>query len=292
MTRLLFITLSNIGDAIMTTPVLELMHRHHPDATIDIVTSPRAAAVFEHCPYRGELILKAGHGVRAGMALVRRLRQRRYQLAVDLRTDGLAWLLRAERRMTKLGARPLGPHAVERHLGVAHGLLEDEPPTPITWTSPADDQRAANLLNDLPGSRWLALGPGARWPPKRWPAERFAALANRLCDRFDGLILLGDADDELACTQIAETVSMPVVSVAGRTSVTEAAAVLRQAAYFVGNDSALGHVAAAVGVPSLTLFGPGDPVRYHPWGRNAKWLQSPTGRLEDLSVEAVVSRIG
>lgn len=285
--RLLFITLSNIGDAVMTTPVLALMHTTHPGAVVDIVTAPRAAPVFRHCPFRGELVLKQSHGPRAALHLLRRLRRTSYDLVVDLRTDGLAWLLRARRRMTKLGARPLGPHAVERHLGVVRRLADGRIPDAVIWTGATDEERAGKLLGILPPGRWLAFGPGARWAPKRWPAASFAALADRLRDRFDGLVLLGDADDAPLCSRIAHAVDMPVVDLAGRTTITEAAAVLRRTRCFVGNDSALGHLAAAVGVPGLTLFGPGDPVRYRPWGTRARWLKSETGRLEDLAVARV-----
>jgi ADP-heptose:LPS heptosyltransferase len=289
MNRLLCITLSNIGDAVLTTPVLELMRRRHPEAVIDIVTAPRAAPVFEHFPWRGETILKRGHGVRSALALLRRLRRTRYDLVVDLRTDGLALLLRARRRLTRFGARALGPHAVERHLGVVHSLLDGVPPAVTIWTGEADAQRAAALLDGLPGERWLALGPGARWAPKRWPAERFAQLADAVRERFDALVLLGDAGDAAACAAIGAAAALPVANLAGRTPVTTAAAVLRRADRFVGNDSALRHIAAAVGTPSLTLFGPGDPGRYRPWGAHARWLRSPTGRLEDLPVGQVVA---
>ncbi|MGB5439175.1 MAG: glycosyltransferase family 9 protein, partial [Gammaproteobacteria bacterium] len=96
---ILLITLSNIGDAVMTTPVLEALHHRYPKARIDIVTDARAGSLFEHCPYRGEIILKH-KGWRGTLALLKRLRTTRHDLVVDLRTDGLALLLHARRRLT------------------------------------------------------------------------------------------------------------------------------------------------------------------------------------------------
>ncbi len=89
--HILLITLSNIGDALMTTPVLEALHRQYPQAVIDIVTDARASDLFEHCPYRGEIILKQ-KGWRGTIALLKQLRVTRYDLIVDLRTDGLTLL--------------------------------------------------------------------------------------------------------------------------------------------------------------------------------------------------------
>jgi len=69
------------------------------------------------------------------------------------------------------------------------------------------------------------------------------------------------------------------------------AAILEQSQLFVGNDSGPGHIAAAVGTPPVTLFGPGDPARYHPWHPRARWVQSSTGNIEELTVAAVVAEI-
>ena len=99
---ILLITLSNIGDALMTTPVLEVLHHQYPQAVIDIVTDARAGNLFEFCPYQGEIILKH-KGWRGTLALVKRLRITRYDLIVDLRTDGLTLLLRARRKLTRRG---------------------------------------------------------------------------------------------------------------------------------------------------------------------------------------------
>ncbi|MGH8509481.1 MAG: glycosyltransferase family 9 protein, partial [Gammaproteobacteria bacterium] len=82
-----------------------------------------------------------------------------------------------------------------------------------------------------------------------------------------------------------------VLNLAGQTSILEDCAVLAQTQVFVGNDSGLGHMASAVGTPTLTVFGPTDALRYRPWGRHADWLCEPEGRLEALSGAAVAARL-
>ncbi len=195
--KILLITLSNIGDAVMTTPVLESLHQRYPQAVIDIVTDARASQLFTHCPYRGAVLNKDKQaGWRGTATLVRQLRNTHYDLVVDLRTDGLTLLLRARKRLTRRKARTPGYHAVERHFGVIADHL-DNPGIPAAglWLSEAEQAFARQQLAGLPGQRWLALAPGARWPPKRWPAQNFRSLVEQLQDEFDAVVLLGDSSE-------------------------------------------------------------------------------------------------
>jgi ADP-heptose:LPS heptosyltransferase len=290
---ILLITLSNVGDAVMTTPVMAALHHKYPHAFMDIVTDARAAPLFRHCPWRRDIILKDKQAGWRGLAvLLRRLRATRYDLVVDLRTDGLSLLLRARRRLTRRGARLMAGHAVERHFSVIrqHEQLSGIP-GPCVWLSPAEQDFAAQALAGLPGNRWLALGPGARWEGKCWPAEDFAALANRLQGDADAVILLGSTAERDRCAGIAANLAMPCLNLAGKTGLLQATAVLRLARLFIGNDSGLGHMAAAAGTPTVTVFGPGNPQRYHPWHPRARWIQSPTGSVSDVTVDAVTGQV-
>ena len=288
---ILLITLSNIGDALMTTPVLEALHRQYPQAVIDIVTDARASDLFEFCPYRGEIILKQ-KGWRGTIALLKRLRVTRYDLIVDLRTDGLTLLLHGRRKLTRRGNRTTGGHAVERHFGViTQDIRAAEIPPQRVWLTKSQRTFAQQQLADLPGKRWLALGPGARWAPKCWSPENYVDLANQLTDYFDAIILLGSQDDVNACQHISENLVLPHRNLAGKTDLLQAAAILEQAQLFVGSDSGLGHLAAASGTATLTLFGPGDPKRYHPWHPQACWVRGKNDRIDSVSVSQVVGRI-
>ena len=289
--HILLITLSNIGDALMTTPVLEALHCQHPQAVIDIVTDARASDLFEHCPYRGEIILKH-KGWRGTIALLKRLRVTRYDLIVDLRTDGLTLLLHARRKLTRRGNRTTGGHAVERHFGViAQAVQPEEVPSQRVWLTESQRTLAQQQLADLPGKRWLALGPGARWAPKCWSPENYVELAKQLTDYFDAIILLGSQDDMNACQHISESLVLPHRNLAGKTDLLQAAAILEQAQLFVGSDSGLGHLAAASGTATLTVFGPGDPERYHPWHPQAHWIQSENDEIDGITVSQVADTI-
>lgn len=291
--KILVIGLSNIGDAILTTPVLERLHQLYPDARVDIVGDRRSSALFACCPYLGRLIHRdKSHGWRGRLALIRELRTTRYDLVIDLRTDGLAYLLRARRRLTKWHRGPHGPHAVQDHMSVIHAINPAGTTPPVTvWTGADEQASAERVLAELPGRRWLALAPGANWAPKTWPAQAFSALVGAVNEHFDALVLLGGPHDRTRCEVIGAEAALPYVDLAGETTLLQAAAVLSRCTVFVGNDSGLGHIAAAAGIPTLTVFGPGRPQRYHPWGPRSSCVISATGAIEDLQAATVAERL-
>jgi ADP-heptose:LPS heptosyltransferase len=260
---------------------------------MDIVADPRSSELFAHCPYLHRVIHRdKQQGWRGSLVLVRELRKRRYDLVVDLRTDGLAWLLRARRRLTRRNARHARGHAVERHMAVVRRYIgtADIPP-PRLWLDDTERRYARQVLGHLPGRRWLALGPGARWEPKRWPPGLFRDLAQHCRETFDAVVLLGSRADEGICRTLADDLALPCLDLAGQTGLLEAAAVLARMHLFIGNDSGLGHLAAAAGIPTLTLFGPGDPLRYRPWNSHGRWLQSPNRNIRALQVEHVADAV-
>ena len=271
----------------MTTPVLEVLHQRHPSARIDILAGPQSAALFEHCPYRGQIWRMARQAsVWERLTLIRELRRQRYELIVDLRTDGLAYLLRARKRRTRweAGDRKRLPHDVERQAAIFDpALTRTALGTPKIWLSTEIQDRARLHLSRLPGARWLALAPGANWEPKCWPVDRFVEMTHAVPAEFDGFLLLGGPDDAERARVLAAQIRGPCLNLAGETDLLLAAAVLAQASAFVGNDSGLGHLASAVGTPSLTVFGPGEPERFHPWGPKANWIIAPGRDLSQLS---------
>jgi heptosyltransferase-3 len=289
--KALVISLSNIGDAVMTTPVLEAIHNSAPELRIDIVADQRSQEIFTHCPYRDQILLRDKRaGLSGTIALIKQLRQNRYRLVADLRTDGLAYLLRAGHRYTRWRApAPAGPHAVQRHMAVVQAFTGATIPPCRVWL--AAGERV--LPDQLPRS--LSLAPGANWPGKCWPAGAYVALLEHTEDLFDQIVLMGNEQDKLLTTQITQQLAGPLagrcVDLAGRTTLLDAATVLSHSRAFVGNDSGLGHLGAAVGTPTLTVFGPGEPERYHPWGERANWLSAPEGKLAALSPERVAEHL-
>jgi heptosyltransferase-3 len=279
--RILFITSNRLGDAVLSTGLLDHLLRAHPDARITVACGPVAESVFARMPNREHTIVLDKRPYRLHwpglwFATVTTL----WDLVVDIRGSAFAWMVPTRRRAVM---RPRSGHKIAQLAAV---LRLDPPPLPVVWTAPQDHARAAALLpTDRPV---VALAPTANWPPKIWPAERFFALFQALRDGpLPGAIpaiFAGPGEREHAMARPLLRALPDAIDLAGKLSVPEAAACLSRAALFVGNDSGLMHLAAAAGAPTLGLFGPTDSAEYAPSGRRAAATASPTGEMHDLTV--------
>ena len=283
--RLLFITLSNIGDLVMTTPVLEALHELFADCLIDIVADARSASLLEACPYRGDIFLKDKQaGWKARWRFVLQLRRRKYRAIVDLRGPLLPFLLRGEARMSKPPYRDETMHAIEHHFSALRKIRPGTHviPAPKIWIPQQAARTAHHELAAFNAKHCLAIAPGANWPGKIWPADAYVSLIERVSNVFDGVCLFGGPDDRPTAEAITAAIELPAINLCGKTTLIAAAACLAEMQHFVGNDSGLGHMAAALGVPTLTVFGPGQPARYRPWGEHASLVYAPQNDLNQV----------
>jgi heptosyltransferase III len=265
--RVLFITSNPLGDAVLSTGLLGHLVDTLPDARFTIACGPLPAPLFRAVPRVDRVIaLRKRSYARHWLALWRACAGTRWDLVVDLRDSAVSRLILARRRAVFRRA-PFGTHKVAE-LAAVLGLTEA--PAPRLWLDDAAWAGAAALLPDT-GRPLLALGPTANWLSKEWPAERFVELARRLTG--PGGVLAGAAVAVFAAgseVERARAVSVALgsqaIDLAGRTDPPVAAACLARAALYVGNDSGLMHIAAAVDTPTIGLFGPGYPETYAPWG--------------------------
>jgi heptosyltransferase III len=273
--RILFVTATRIGDAVLSTGLLSHVVARFPGARVTIAAGPVAAPLFEAVPALDRLLIvrKQRWGLH-WLALYAHVVSRHWDLVVDLRGSALAWMLRAgERRvMAKGDARE---HRV-RQLARLFDL--DPPPAPVLWTAPSHDRAAEALLP--PGPPVLAIGPAANWRGKQWRAERFAELARRLIAADGPLpgariaVLAAVHERAQAAALLSAMPPGEVIDLVGKTDLLTAAAVLRRSALFIGNDTGLMHIAAAVGTPTLGLFGPSPVEQYAPWGKCTAVVQT------------------
>ncbi len=178
----------------------------------------------------------------------------------------MAYLLWTRRRV--VAAK--GDYAEHKVVQLARLLALDPPPAPRLWLAPHHHERAAQLVP--PGAPLLAIGPAANWRGKEWRAERFAALALELTAPGGPLpgariAVMAAAHERPQAAPVLD--ALPAarrIDLVGRVDLLTAAAVLRRAALFVGNDTGLMHIAAASGAPTLGLFGPSLASHYGPWG--------------------------
>ena len=283
--RILFVTSNRLGDAVLSTGLLDHLTRAHPDARITIACGPVAEGVFARMPHRERTIVldKRPYSLH-WLPLWASAATTVWDLVVDIRGSALAWIVPARRRAV-MRRRP-GHKVVQ--LAAILGL--DPPPLPVAWTAPQDRARATALL---PADRpVIALGPTANWPPKIWPAERFAALFHALARgplaAAVPAVFAGPGEAEAALAAPLLQALPGSIDLVGRLSLPEVAACLAHSALFVGNDSGLMHLAAAAGAPTLGLFGPTPAQEYAPSGPHAAVAVAASGRMQDLTVEAAM----
>jgi len=273
--RILFVTATRIGDAVLSTGLLSHLLDRHPTARLTIAAGPVAAPLFAAVPQLEQLLVVEKRRWSAHwLPLYAAVATRRWNLVVDLRGSMLAWLLRADERRVMAKGDP-GEHRV-RQLGRLFDL--DPPPNPRLWTAASHEDAADALLPA--GGPVLVIGPAANWRGKQWRAERFAELVIRLT-AIDGplsgahvAVLAAAHERKQAEPVLAAIPPARRVDLVGKLDLLTAAAVLRRCALFIGNDTGLMHMAAASGRATLGLFGPSPSAQYAPWGERTAWVGS------------------
>ncbi len=279
--RILFVTSNRVGDAILSTGLLDHLIRTYPRARITIVCGRVAEGVFARMPNRERTIVldKLPYG-RHWLALWAKVLPHWWDLVVDIRGSALSWMVPTARRA--VWRRKPG-HKIAELAGV---LKLDPPPLPVAWTAAEDRDRARLLLPD--GPPIVALGPTANWAPKTWPPERFAALFHALAAGvLPGAIpaiFAGPGPEEAAMAAPLLAALPGAINLCGRLTLPEVAACFARATLYAGNDSGLMHMAAATGTPTLGLFGPTPAAEYGPSGRRAAAVLSRDGTMAGLPV--------
>jgi ADP-heptose:LPS heptosyltransferase len=266
--RILFITSTRVGDAILSTGLLNKLISENPGARVTVACGPAAAPLFEAVPSLERIIVLdkmvlSLHWLGMWWQTVGMW----WDVLVDLRNTPVSALVPASWRYRLRGSRSTG-HRVEqlaRVLGV-----DGVPPAPRLWISDEARTRAGKLIPD--GLPVLAVGPTANWAAKMWRPEHFVELIRRLTGSA-GIIpgarvaVFGRDDERPMALPVIEAIPEDrCIDLVGRIDLPTAAACLARAQFYVGNDSGLMHLAAAAGVPTLGLFGPSLEQHYAPWG--------------------------
>jgi heptosyltransferase-3 len=279
--RILFITATRIGDAVLSTGLLGYLLERHPGAALTIAAGSPAAPLFAAVPGLERLLVIAKQPLALHwLALYRQVAAERWDLVVDLRGSVVAYLLRAGERRIMAKGDP-AEHRVQQ---LARLFALDSPPSPRLWLARQHEQAAAALVPA--GGPVLAIGPAANWRGKQWRAERFAELALRLTNA-DGpwpgarvAVLAAAHERAQAAPLLAAIPAARRLDLVGRTDLLTAAAALKRAALFIGNDTGIMHIAAAIGTPTLGLFGPSRPEHYAPWGSHTAVVTTPASYEE------------
>lgn len=278
--RILVIRLGAFGDIIRSFGAMEALRRHHVDAHLTLLTTPPFAAMMEKSPYFDRVWpIRRWPWMAAGewISFVRRLRVEKYDAVYDLqrndRTRILSWLAPAALRKKWFGGQkmPSGEAALE---------IIDIPKFPL----PDMSWMEVDISSFAIKKPFVLLVPGCspQHPEKRWPAARYADLARELDRHGYTPVVLGTTAEADIIRELALAAPM-AHDLCGKTSFMDIAALARQAAGAIGNDTGPMHLISIAGCPCVSLFsGTSSAANSTPQGKNVTLLQKQ--RIEDITV--------
>ncbi len=299
--NILIVKLSAIGDVVHTLPSLAALRKRYPDAHITWVIEEASADIIEGHPCLDRIIisrrkswimnLRRLHDVQKTIGEIRSfitsLRDREYDIVVDLhgllKSAILVFLSRGKRRvgydsMQELSGlflnekvyEDMNKHAVDRYLDIVRylGARADKPEFHI-HIEEENRRRAEQLLekNGInPKDRFIAINPMALWDTKVWENDKCAELCDRIIGELNLPVVFTGGRDGRMVRRIRSLMRLPSSDLTGRTTLRDLAYLYDLAALVVTTDTGPMHVAAAVGTPTVALFGPTGPARTGPYG--------------------------
>jgi heptosyltransferase-2 len=289
-----------VGDAVMSLPALASVRQSFPRAEIYILAKPWVAGLFEDCPEIGRVVLYQSPGIHGGVRgkwrLARGLKLERFDLALHLpnsfesalisflagipqragyNTDGRGILLT---HRVPLNGKIKKGHQVEYYLHLLRSLgFQPGEGIPILKTSPKLLEEAERILESYgikKSDPLVGVSPGAQYgSAKEWFPERYGELADRISGEMGARILiLGSMEDRLIASQICQKPEPAAIDLTGNTTLSQAIGIIARCRLFITNDSGLMHVASALGVPLIAIFGSTDPWRTGPLSKNSRVL--------------------
>ena len=288
--RVLVVRLRSIGDTVLTTPTLYALKRFLPHVQLDILLEDWVAPVLEGFSHVDHVISVAPNSATSRVRTARKLRGRRYDVVYNLHGGTTAtFLTRATGAKHRVGYaqyqyarlhQHLAPsaaalwgktktHSVEQQLALAGWTgvpVSDRPATQLCVTTAASNSICARLATSgIEAKKDFALiHPAAAFATKQWAAERFAKLVDVLFDCGLPSVVIAAKREAAVAAEVKRNSKAPVV-IYDDLSLPEVTALASEARLFVGNDSGIAHMAAAVGAPSVVIFGSSNVDHWRPW---------------------------
>jgi len=279
--RVLFITSSRIGDAVLSSGLLAHLIQREPRSKFTVACGPLVSELFHDVPRLDNIIplskkKNGGHWFQ----LWRETYKKKWDRIVDLRSSGISYFLRARYRHV------LKKSDAHRVVAASEVLGLEAPAAPHIYLLP-DRQRLA--VNELGPGPFVAVAPSANWSGKQWPIDRFVDLLKDLTGygglfRDHRILVLGAPNERKQIKPLLDAFAGDkIIDNVGRSGLLSVYGYLTACDFFIGNDSGLMHMAAAAGIPTLGLFGPTDETRYAPWGVHADFVRGPRSYAEILA---------
>ena len=275
--KILVVTLSNLGDVVLTTPVFESLARAFPKARLDAVVGKNAAVALEgHPSIHRVILLDKKISFFKKLEFLQKIRRERYDLIVDLRYSPIGFLGGSKYRNAYFRIHRKTRHRALKHLRALRGIAA------VAESGPSFLERLNLTGGPLatesePRKNIITAAVGSKSDLKKWPAQSYAALLDRLALQ-DGcrIVLIGDTADIKDAVKIKSLMRFKdVEDFCGRANFIEWCGLLKRSSLVLTNDSASLHIADILKVPTLAFFGPTDPRRYGPRNPASRALRLP-----------------
>ncbi len=269
--RILVITLSNVGDIILTTPVISALVKEFPDARMDVMVGPQGKEIFEKDPVIFKVIIYDKHMPMAEKArLQMKLRKLRYDIVVDIRNTVFPLLIGPKYRTATIQKFPHHIiHSKKKHLYRLKSLgIDNLEEASYIHVAEEDEEYVGRLLREQGIPDPIAvISPGAKSHIKRWSPEGFAEVADRLMTECKAsVVFVGAKEDERIVSDIIAKMKNKPYNLVDRTNIRQLASLIKRSKVLITNDSAPLHLGNAVGAKVVAIFGPTDPRKYGPTG--------------------------
>ncbi len=277
MAKVLFITSTRLGDAVLSMGLLDHIIKTVPGARLTIVCGGLPSTLFTGIPELETLIvLKKQKFKKHWFELWRKVYGTEWDIVVDLRNSLVSRLIRAKARYIHGNHIDGKIHKVDQNARV---MKLETSPAPRLWLT--DAQKAEALQIIPPGGPVIGVGPTANWIGKTWPADRFIEVIRTLTapdGKFPGarVAVFAAPGEETAAYEVLRSIPKDKqIDVIARCDPGTAAAALARCDFYLGNDSGLMHCAAAAGVPTVGVFGPSYDNIYAPYGPHTTYIRTP-----------------
>jgi heptosyltransferase-2 len=291
MDKILVIQTAFIGDIILSSPIFEALKELYQDGEIYLLTTPKGRELMEKNPFIKEIIVydkkKRERGIANLIRIIKRIRKIKFELAIiphsSIRSALIAYLGKIPHRVgfskrftdifyNEKVKYSSNLHQVERNLDLVYREVRKKRIPHLKIYISNNDRRKANLFLEknkiLDGDLLVGINPSSFWPTKRWKIEGFAEVADFLIrEERAKVIIFGGPNDERILKEVSNNMKEKAIFAGNIFNLRELSAVIERCSLFISNDSAPMHIAMAMNVPTIAIFGPTTlDIGFGPYG--------------------------
>ncbi len=313
--KILCIRIDHIGDVLLTTPAFRALRKRYPKARIDVLVRSFSKEILDGNKNISKILTfdfpwLGLHGKKASwketISFIKQLRKEKYDIAIDFHADPRnIWLAtKVAKYRIGYGIRGFGfllnkvvpykpaRHQIQRNFDLVRALGANASQE-MDFIIPASAKtKAKSLLKQAGNAKLVGITPATGRKPKYWLNERWAQVADALVDKYGvKIVLTGGKGDAKDIEEIISNMTHKenIINLTGKTSLKELGAVIQQCSLFLSPDTGPAHIARALNVPLLELFGPENPKQ---WGYNEpKFRHIKKDKMEDITTEDVISAV-